>query len=224
MGKFIVIEGVEGAGKSTVITILADRLEKLGHDVIKTREPGGTKFGKSIRKLVLTRDPREPIGNLTELLLFAADRSHHCRHLIRPALEANKIVISDRYIYSTLAYQGYGKGIDLDKVRTINQIATEGLVPDLVLLLDIDPTRGLDRAKERAHRETKESVEASGEGSSWNYFEQRDLTFHQRVRMGLLAMAKDNPDMFAVINADTSLPEIVEQSWPAISKLLEIPD
>jgi dTMP kinase len=185
-GLFVAFEGGEGVGKSTQIARAADWLRTCGRTVLETREPGGTPLGMELRRLVL--DPGADVTPRAEALLYAADRAHHVDTVIRPALEAGQDVLTDRYVDSTLAYQGAGRG--LDDARRITEWATGGLLPDLTVLLDLDPRVGLHRAGARA---ALDRIEAAS------------LDFHEAVRAGFLALAGEAPGRYAVI--DAALPE-----------------
>jgi dTMP kinase len=181
-GLFVAFEGGEGVGKSTQIALAAGWLRGLGHGVVETREPGGTSLGRELRRLVL--DPAGQITPRAEALLYAADRAQHVDTVIRPALEEGKVVLTDRYVDSTLAYQGAGRG--LDDTRTLTAWATGGLLPDLTVLLDLDPRIGLQRAGARAAPDRLEAA---------------SLAFHQAVRDGFRALAAQVPERYAVIDA-----------------------
>lgn len=172
-GLFIAFEGGEGAGKSTQVRLLAEALSERGADVLTTREPGGTPLGRDIRKLLLD-DRDDPIAERAELLLYAADRAQHVQTVIRPALEAGKVVLCDRYIGSTIAYQAAGKGLDPLQVGRLCRYAIGGVMPDLTLFLDIDPEAGLSRAIRRGHA---------------NRFERAPLDFHHRVYASFVAQS-----------------------------------
>jgi dTMP kinase len=195
MGLFITIEGIEGSGKSTLQKSLTDALRSHGRTVCVTREPGGTALGVNIRKLLLEQS-KELVTPSAELFLFAADRAQHVARLIAPALERDEIVLCDRFTHSTLAYQGFGRGMDIEELTLLNEIATSGLRPDLVLLLDLDPLKGLKRARGR------------GDDSSWTRFEAEALEFHSAVRKGFLTLAAEEAETVAVLNAEQS-PEVV---------------
>lgn len=165
-GKFIVFEGCEGSGKSTQLAKLADWLESKGISVYKTKEPGGTSFGKELRDIILY----QTLNPVTELMLLMADRSQHIQN-IKDCLDSGYWVLCDRFVWSTLAYQGYGRGHSLELLNQINKLACQGLSPDWTILLDIDPKLGLSRKQ------------AQGE---INKFEIEDLSFHNRVREGYL--------------------------------------
>jgi dTMP kinase len=181
-GLFVAFEGGEGVGKSTQIAAAASWLRELGHDVVETREPGGTPLGGELRRLLL--DPDGQITPRAEALLYAADRAQHVESVIRPALDAGRVVLSDRYVDSTLAYQGAGRG--LTDTRLITGWATGGLRPALTVLLDLDPAIGLHRAGVRA---TPDRLEAASPA------------FHEAVRAGFLALAAEAPERYAVLDA-----------------------
>jgi dTMP kinase len=181
-GLFVAFEGGEGVGKSTQIARAAGWLRELGHNVVETREPGGTPLGQQLRRLVL--DPDGHVTPRAEALLYAADRAHHVDTVIRPALANGMVVLTDRYVDSTLAYQGAGRG--LADTRTLTDWATGGLLPDLTVLLDLDPKAGLRRANARA---TPDRLEGAS------------LAFHEAVRAGFLALAAAAPQRYAVIDA-----------------------
>jgi dTMP kinase len=194
-GKFITFEGSEGCGKSTQIRRLVERLQGRGIEVILTREPGGTVIGEKIRHL-LQHDPES--ANLTdesELLLFAASRAQLVRELILPALEAGQWVVADRFFDSTTIYQGVGRGLDLEAVRSINHFAVGAAIPDLTLLLDLDASTGHSRA-----------VQASG--TKADRIEAQPLAFFEAVRQGYLKLALAEPDRIAVIDASVGIAEV----------------
>jgi dTMP kinase len=205
---FISIEGIEGSGKSSLASSLAEEIRsEFGREVVLTREPGATLLGKSIRELLLNRNEIE-ISSLSELLLFAADRAQHIAEIINPALSSGAVVISDRYYHSTLAYQGYGRGIDLEILHQVNQLATQGLKPNLVLLLDISPEDGLKRASQRGQE-------------SWTSFEQEDLDFHQRIRGGFLKLAEIEKGIFAKLDGTKPPEKLLEESLGFVKAKLE---
>lgn len=171
---FVVAEGIEGSGKSTLLAGLAARLRAEGQDVVETREPGGTPVGDAVREIFLNR--AIAISALTESLLVNAARAQHVSAVIRPALASGKIVLSDRFTDSTIAYQGNGRGADGDLLRALSEIATGGLEPDLVLLLDLPLTVARSRLSERARARDR--------------IETEDDTFHERVRRGFLDLAR----------------------------------
>lgn len=198
-GIFISLEGGEGAGKSTQIKRLADALRATGRDVLTTREPGGTLEAEKIRDLLVRRDG----GNwtpFTECLLLYAARVQHVETLIKPALAAGKIVISDRFADSTRAYQSYGHGLPLKQVEDLNILSLGDFRPDLTFILDMDVEEGLARAGKRL----------SSDNSAEDKYESLALAFHQRLRMGYLEIAGREPERCVVINAARSIDDIAK--------------
>ncbi len=198
-GKFITIEGPEGCGKTTQSDILVRHLRERGHEVILTREPGGTRIGEVIRSLVLDAKYGE-MAPLAELLLMAASRAQHVLEKIRPAIEQGKMVICSRFSDATIAYQGWGRGFDVDLLKKINKIATGGLTPDLTLVIDIDVATGLRRAFGVEKAEAK-----TGEGDR---LESEDIGFHERVRKGYLDLAQREPKRVKVIDGGGTIDEV----------------
>lgn len=197
-GVFITFEGIEGSGKSTQLEFLARELESKGLEVLKTQEPGGTKIGAMIRKILL--DPKnKEIGPMTELMLYGASRAQHLKEVILPAIKDGKIVLCDRFSDATVAYQGYGRGLSLDVIRKLDSILTEGIKPSLTILLDLDPEKGLLRAKKRIEKNN-----SLKEGR----IEQEGFSFHKRVREGYLKLAEGEPDRIKVVGADFPIEEI----------------
>ena len=186
MGVFITFEGPDGSGKSTQIQWLAEHLQGLGQSILLTREPGSTAISEQIRSLLHDLRNRA-MRPRTEILLYSAARAQLVAEVIRPSLAGGAIVLCDRYADSTLAYQGYGHGLDLDTLRRLTAFATEDLRPDLTLLFDLDPAEGLRR------RQTA--------GVEWNRLDDYDLAFHQRVRLGYHALAQAEPDRWRVLDA-----------------------
>jgi len=182
---FVTLEGPDGGGKSTQAAQPAEHLRGLGHDVLMTREPGGTAIGDQIRR-VITDLGNTPMHPRTEILLFSASRAQLCHEVIWPHLQAGGIVVSDRFFDSTFAYQGYGHRLDLEALRAITAFATGGLVPDLTLLLDLPADEGLLRRKK---------------DGGWNRLDAYNLEFHQRVRQGYLALAAADPKRWVTIDA-----------------------
>jgi dTMP kinase len=202
LGLFITFEGGEGCGKSTQSRLLLKKLEQQNIPVVLTHEPGGTALGNELRK-VLKRKGGSFIPPQAELFLFAASRAQLVAEVIRPALQEGKVVICDRFTYSTIVYQGYGRRLDLSIVERLNNIATQNLKPDLAILLDISPEQGLARKRSLKDR-----------------FELEDLSFHQRVREGYLKMAAAEPDRWLVIDASLPKGKIAEIIWDRVSQLL----
>lgn len=185
-GVFITLEGGEGGGKSTQAKLLADALRKRGYDVVLTREPGGAPGAEAIRELLVKGDPGRWDG-LTEAMLHYAARRNHLVNTVRPAMDAGKVVISDRFADSTLAYQGYGHGIDRTAIAALHQAAVGDFAPDLTLILDLPPQAGLKRAGSR--------------GGAEDRYERMDAAFHERLRGGFLDIAKADPKRCKVIDA-----------------------
>lgn len=202
MALFITFEGGEGCGKSTQARALYKRLAESGVSVMLTREPGGTPLGERTRRQ-LKRARDLPISPLAELFLVAAARAQLVREAIRPGLERNITVICDRYTDSTLAYQGYGRGVDLDAIRTVSDIATGGLSPDLVVLLDIPVEVGLARKKVTGR----------------DRFESAGTAFHQRVRRGYRAMARADRERWLVVDGTLSVTAIGRRIWDGVAAL-----
>jgi dTMP kinase len=201
-GLFVAFEGGEGVGKSTQVRLAATWLRERGHDVVETREPGGTLLGVQLRRLVL--DPNSSLTPRAEALLYAADRAQHVDTVIRPALEAGRVVLTDRYVDSTLAYQGAGRG--LPDARTLTAWATGGLLPDLTVLLDLDPAAGLARA---------------GARSAPDRMEADSLAFHQAVRAGFLTLAAEAPQRYAVIDAGRPADDVAQSVRELLAARLE---
>ena len=203
---FIVLEGVNGSGKTTQQKFLKELFESAGFTTICTREPGAGPLGASIRQLVLG-SPIE-IAPVSELLLFEADRAQHVSTIIKPALTQKQIVISDRYYYSSEAFQGFGRGLDLGLVQQLNEIAIQGLRPDLCIILDLDPEVGASRIEKRTAQ--------AGNSAERDRFEESELAFHQRIRHGFLEIAKNCPEPCLIINANQT-PEVVWQTIQSIA-------
>ncbi|MEW6567313.1 MAG: dTMP kinase [Chloroflexota bacterium] len=204
MIRFITLEGPEGGGKTTHARLLADHLQTLGLDVLLSREPGGTPIGDSIRRTLMDA---KHIGMTpeAEFLLFCASRAQLVRQVLRPALAAGRTVVLDRFYDSSLAYQGYGHQLDLDTLRAVTRFVTDGLAPDLTLLLDLPVETGLAR-KQR-------------EGE-WNRLDAYDLEFHQRVRQGYAIMAAAEPERWIPIDADRSLEAVQADIRRAVAERL----
>jgi len=201
---FITFEGPDGSGKTTQARMLVEYLQARGYPVIYTREPGGTEISEQIREVILsTRNLA--MQNETEVLLFSAARAQIVAELIRPALAAGKIVVCDRYADSTLAYQGYGLGLDLEALRAITKFATRGLVPDLTFYIDVPVQVGLER---RHQGET-------------NRLDQKDVEYHARVREGYLELAKAEPARFVVIDGKESIEEVQDKIRARMSEELK---
>jgi thymidylate kinase (EC 2.7.4.9) len=206
---FITLEGGEGVGKTTQQALLVERLRQEGYACLCTREPGGTALGKTLRELLLHGDPFSP---LAELLLYAADRAEHVSKVIAPALAAGQVVVCDRFTDSTLAYQGYGRGLDLEKIRQLNHLATGGLQPHLTLWLDLPPEVGLARSRQRR-------VAITG---SCDKLEQEHLEFHRRVYQGFQALAAAEPQRIVRISAQGSPAEVAARLWSVVEPRLPL--
>ena len=202
MGLFITFEGVEGCGKSTHSRLLFKKLEQQNVPAILTHEPGGTPLGDELRN-VLKRKRHSSISPQSELFLLAASRAQLVAEVIRPALEAGRAVVCDRFTHSTMVYQGYGRGLDFTAIKMVNNMATRHLNPDLMILLDIPPQQGLARKRSLKDR-----------------FELEDLSFHRRVREGYLKLAGAEPDRWLVIDASLPRAEVAEVIWKRVSRLL----
>ncbi len=203
-GLFISFEGVDGAGKTTQVNLLADHLRTLGREVVVTREPGGTVLGTQIRAMLLTANPGEEISPRTEALLFAADRAQHVSEVIRPALERGAIVITDRYLDSSLAYQSGGRELTADDIRNLSMWVTNNLLPARTYLLDIDP-----RASHTRLEHAEDRMESAGDD------------FQQRTRTAFLELAAAQPQRFRVIDAQQSVGEIAGLICDDVANLLE---
>ncbi len=188
-GTFITVEGPDGAGKTTQLQLLADRLTAEGYEIVMTREPGGTRIGNEIRSLILNPDFQE-MDEMTEILLYAASRAQHVNELIRPALAAGKIVLCDRFIDASIAYQGYGLGYTIEQVRSINQQATNHLTPDRTYLFDLTVSESKQRMMDRG---------------ALDRIEQRDDAFRQRVYDGFMTLAVQEPERIQLVDANQSI-------------------
>ncbi len=203
MALFITFEGGEGCGKSVQAKALYRRLSQSAIPALLTHEPGGTPFGNKIGRWLKWAQDKD-ISPLTELLLFNASRAQLVNEVIQPNLEEGKVVICDRYADSTTAYQSYGRGLDLEMVKAVNNAATQGLQPDLTVLLDIAAEKGLARIKARRR----------------DRFEQENITFHQRVREGYLKLAANDPERWLIVDATQSKEKIAQIIWQRVSQLL----
>jgi dTMP kinase len=192
---FITIEGPDGSGKTTQVSLLAEAIRRAGYDLVVTREPGGTEIGDQVRQVIMDLKNKQMFP-ATEILLFQASRAQLVRELVLPSLKAGKVVLCDRYADSTLAYQGYGHQTDLAQLRGIIDFATGGLKPDLTLYLDIDAEEGLRRR--------------TGEEDEWNRMDDYALEFHQRVRDGYHKMIAAEPERWVVIDGGRSVEKVKE--------------
>lgn len=192
-GKLITFEGIDGCGKSTQLRLLEKFLAEYGVEFVSTRQPGGTELGKKIRSALLDGE-KDSVDPLAELLLYEADRAHHVRTVVLPALEAGKIVLSDRFYDATTVYQGYARGHDLKLVHELNQLAAGGIKPDLTLLFDLE----VDLSLNRTHRRGDETVKP-------DRLDREPVEFHRRVRQAYLEIAAQEPDRFRIIPASGSI-------------------
>jgi len=204
-GMFISFEGIEGTGKSTQARLLADHLKEKGYRVIQTMEPGGTRISLKIRELLLSMESRE-MDHVAELLLYNAARVQHIKEIIGPALERGDIVITDRFSDSTVAYQGYARGIDLQLIDSLDMIATKKLRPDITILFDIDVRTGLARNKELGKNDR---------------LELEDISFHEKVRKGFLQMAARESGRIKVVDCSESLDRVHQKVVKIISEFLK---
>lgn len=191
---FITFEGPEGSGKSSQLPALASFIASRGYDVVSTREPGGTRIGNQIREILMRMDNTE-LHPRTEILLFQAARAQLIEELILPSLAEGKVILCDRYGDSTLAYQGYGHGLDLDRLKMILEFATSGLKPDLTILLDVDVMVGLKRKKAK---------------EEWNRMDAFELSFHERVRKGYHELVSQEPARWKIVDASQSQEQVQE--------------
>jgi dTMP kinase len=203
-GLFITLEGVEGAGKSTLMAYVSETLSDAGNEVLLTREPGGTKTGEQIREILLDKN-NVAVTDDTELLLMFAARAQHINEVITPALASGKIVLCDRFTDASYAYQGGGRGIDLSRIQILEDWVQQGLKPNLTLLFDIDIEAGLRRASNRSEADR---------------FEQEEISFFERIRKCYLERAKNEPERFRVIDASQSLEHVKQQIQDVLKALL----
>ncbi|BAY17879.1 thymidylate kinase [Anabaenopsis circularis NIES-21] len=201
-GKLIVFEGVEGCGKTTQMQLCGQWLESLGISVVVTREPGGTELGSHLRRLLLEKSEDKPVADVTELLLYAADRAQHVEQELKPNLAAGKYILCDRYTDSTVAYQGYGRGLNMSLIEQLNYIATSGLTSDLTIWLDVDVEVGLSRKRKDA--------------AGLDRIEQETIAFHHRVQQGYSQLAAAHPSR--IVRVDGSLSQ--ETVHSLIQKIL----
>ena len=195
----ITLEGIEGSGKTTQVKYIVEFLNKLGHETVATREPGGTEICKKIRKILLDPDNCD-LSPEAELMLYCADRAQHIKSLIIPALASGKVVICDRFMDATTAYQGYARGISLDMINSLHEIILKDLRPDLTLLLDLEPETSIPRVLKQLNNGLRTTAEAR--------FEKENLLFHKKVRDAYLKLALKEPDRFRIINASLDETEV----------------
>lgn len=201
---FITFEGIEGCGKSTQVGLLYDYLTDKGHDVVKTREPGGTPLGEALRRVSLENSLT--VSPLSELLLFMAIRAQHMEQLIMPALQKRKVVLCDRFVDATYAYQGYGRGIDLGIIETLNRLVTKGIRPHLTILLDCTAGVGLKR---------------KAQDKALDRFEKEALSFHRKIRNAYIKLAKEDPKRFFVVDGKADIMEAQTMIRQKVEPLLK---
>lgn len=204
-GFFIVFEGGEGSGKSIQVEILASHLREDGHAVTVTREPGGTRIGEQIRAITHNSENVD-LDAVTEAYLMAASRAQHVRELIEPALEAGKVVVCDRFVDSNIAYQGYGRKLGEDTIHDLNKLAVDGALPDIVIILDVPPSVGLDRRIKSV--KVKDRLD----------LQQKD--FYDRVYQGYLALAKKDPERYVIIDSARSIEDVAMHVWKTVQEAL----
>lgn len=209
---FITCEGGEGAGKSTLLRNLAEHLKVQGYEVLSTREPGGVPLGEEIRKILLSPECKAPISLRAELMLFLAARAQHIEELIKPALAAGKIVLCDRFNDSTVAYQGYARGLGAETVQRLCSFVCNGIEPDLTLFLDVDPSEGLQRTQ-RTHKDTARQ-------GCVDRIEAEKLEFHQRVRQGMRRLLAQYPERIRLIDANQPSDAVFDSAIKFIEPLL----
>jgi dTMP kinase len=205
-GRLITVEGVEGAGKTTQVEALRTWLAARGVPVVATAEPDGTPLGVGVRRILGEVDRVAP---LTEALLFAASRAEHVQRVIQPALAAGQVVLCDRYVDSTVAYQGYGRGVALETIAQLNRLATSGVMPDLTLVLDLDVAEGLRRARARR-----------GALAACDPFERLAIEFHERVRKGFWAIRDREPERVSLVDADRAQPLVAAEMAALVARRL----
>lgn len=204
-GRFVTLEGPEGAGKTTQLKLLSRHLDSIGLKHLVTRDPGGTSLGKQIRRILL--NPETPVCPVTELLLYEADRAQHVNEVILPALADGTLVLCDRYTDSTVAYQGFGRQLDLSLIDELNRIATGGLKPELTILFDIDSKAGLGRLHPSGH----------------DRLEREALDFHQKVRAGYHRLVEREPERWQVLDASRALSSVQDDLRKILAEKLALP-
>jgi dTMP kinase len=207
-GKMISFEGSEGSGKSTQIARLASRLQKLGHDVVSVREPGGTEIGEQIRNIIVHNSKGDEMCAETELLLFTAARAQLVREVIAPALARGALVLSDRFLDSSTVYQGIGRNLAADPVQQINRFAVGNVMPDLTLVIDVPMEVSLERIRQRA-------------SDIPDRMERENIGFYKKIREGYLLLAKGMPERLAVIDGAKTEEVIEKKIWAEVQKLLK---
>ena len=206
MSLFITLEGPEGSGKTSAIKIVKEKLEKEGYQIVMTREPGGTPISEQIRNVILDKN-NTAMDYRTEALLYAASRRQHLVEKVWPNVKEGKLVICDRYLDSSLAYQGFARGLGVEDILNVNMYATEGTFPDLTLLFDLPPEVGLARINANSNREV-------------NRLDLEKISFHEKVRNGYLELAKRFPTRYVIIDASMPLKEVANAALKAIKERL----
>ncbi len=210
---FITIEGIEGSGKTSQLANIVSFLEDRGQACLLTREPGGTQIGAAIRAVLL--DPASSdLDPVAELLLYTADRVQHVRTTVLPAIAAGKVVVCDRYVDATLAYQGVARNLGTDLIETLHRLLVDNLKPDLTLLFDLPPEEGLRRAWAQ--------IDSGGRSDRETRFEKEALTFHTSVRKGYLKLAEKEPDRFVIIDARVSIGDVWKQIMAVLEKAFQL--
>ena len=215
MSRLISFEGGDGAGKTTQAALLVERLGFAGKDAVLVREPGGTPLGERLRPLIKGEAPASPMAGL---LMFEAARAELVQEVIRPALDAGTIVVTDRFYDSTTAYQGFGRGMDMEIIENLNRIATGGLEPHITLLLDIEPADALARVGSQPGAQPGKRIDPSDQ----QRFEEQPLEFHERVAEGYRALAREEPSRWFVIDASRPVDQIAERVWSVVGSVLKI--
>lgn len=215
-GVFISFEGIDGSGKTTQLQLLKRKLIDQGRAVVEAQEPGGTRVGAEIRKLLLDAANTD-LRPLPELLLYFASRAQNIDEIILPALEAGKVVVADRFTDATVAYQGYGRGLGVETVRAVEQVACRGVAPDLTLLLDIDPRTGVSRALARNAREAGNDAAASDESR----MENESLEFFERIHRGYRELSQAEPERIRTIDASRTIDEIAADVDSIVGEFLQ---
>lgn len=213
-GLLITLEGIDGCGKSTQLNMLSSALAERGLDVVATREPGGTPTGECIRALLSSASA--PIAYTTELFLIIAARAQHVEEVLRPGKQQGRIVISDRYIDSSVAFQGYGRGLDLSTINELNRFATGGLAPDLTLVLDLELELARARLDARAAIDNREAT-----STAISYFDDEDMAFHERVREGYLKLARHEPERIRVVDASGTTIETYQRVFALVTEFID---
>jgi len=218
VGAFLALEGPEGAGKTTQARLLVDYLRGRRREVVSVREPGGTPVGEEIRALLL--NPGQEVAPAAEMLLFAAARAQLVARVIAPALRAGRDVVADRYVDASLAYQGVGRGLGIEVVRSVNAVATGGVLPDLTLLLDIDVATGLERARGETRVRAAVGEAVASDRVAGDRMEDEVVAFHQRVREGFLLLAQKEPHRITVIDARGSVVAVQRAIQEVVARML----